>query len=374
MRSQKSPQERGKFRRVAEGLYQYESSGTYYARFKSKGKRVMERLGTDEHPCTSLPEAKRLLRDLRNQKERTDVVSSKKPLRAVLAEYKELMPFKDSTRQYKVHYLNLFEGDFSHSKKIAELKKSDILKFLSKFEDHSADTRNKALTAVRDLFRYAIDDQAIAVSPAEGIKYKQSKATTKRPIPSWEEFEAIIDSVRSVVFSDTGHESADLIEFMGKAGLGQAECAGLTWGDINFKTGKISIIRKKTGTEFEIPIYPQVRPLLERMNEERESSTPDTRVFKVRDPKKGLDAACKRLDFPNYSARAFRRMFITRCLELGIDPQTVASWQGHRDGGQLILKVYGRVSKKHQDEMATRLTTPTDASNIVPTNTGGARR
>jgi hypothetical protein len=161
---------------------------------------------------------------------------------------------------------------------------------------------------------------------------------------------------------------------MGKAGLGQAECAGLTWGDINFKTGKISIIRKKTGTEFEIPIYPQVRPLLERMNEERESSTPDTRVFKVRDPKKGLDAACKRLDFPNYSARAFRRMFITRCLELGIDPQTVASWQGHRDGGQLILKVYGRVSKKHQDEMATRLTTPTAASNIVPTNTRGAKR
>ena len=140
MKSQKSPQERGKFRRVAEGLYQYESSGTYYARFKSKGKRVMERLGPDDHPCTSLPEAKRLLRDLRNQKERTDVVSSKKTLRVVLAEYKELMPFKDSTRQYKVHYLNLFEGDFAHSKKIAELKKSDILKFLSKFEDHSADT------------------------------------------------------------------------------------------------------------------------------------------------------------------------------------------------------------------------------------------
>ena len=366
MKSQKSPQERGKFRRVAEGLYQYESSGTYYARFKSKGKRVMERLGTDEHPCTSLPEAKRLLRDLRNQKERTDVISSKKTLRAVLAEYKELMPFKDSTRQYKIHYLELFEGDFAHSKKIAELKKSDILKFLSKFESHSADTRNKALTAVRDLFRYAIDDQAIAVSPAEGIKYKQSKATIKRPIPSWEEFEAIVNSVRNVVFSDTGHESADLIEFMGKAGLGQAECAGLTWGDINFKTGKISIIRKKTGTEFEIPIYPQVMPLLERMKDEREDRAPDTKVFKVRDPKKGLDAACKRLDLPNYSARAFRRMFITRCLELGIDPQTVASWQGHGDGGQLILKVYGKVSKKHQDAMAARLLPPSTASNILP--------
>jgi len=353
-------------------LYQYESSGSYYARFKSKGKRVMERLGPDDHPCTSLPEAKRLLRDLRNQKERTDVVSSKKTLRAVLAEYKELMPFQDSTRQYKVHYLELFEEDFPHNKKIAELKKSDVLRYLSKFEDKSSDTRNKALTAVRDLFRYAIDDQAIAVSPAEGIKYKRSKASIKRPIPSWEEFEAIVSSVRHVVFSDTGQESADLIEFMGKAGLGQAECAGITWGDINFKTGKITIIRKKTGTEFEIPIYPQVRPLLERMKDEREDRAPDTKVFKVRDPKKGLDAACKRLDLPNYSARAFRRLFITRCLELGIDPQTVASWQGHRDGGQLILKVYGKVSKKHQDEMAARLLPPSTASNIVPMNSAVA--
>jgi integrase len=333
----------------------------------------MERLGSDEHPCTSLPEAKRLLRERRNQADKTEITSSKKTLKSILNEYKAVMPFRDSTRQYKVHYLELFEGDFPPGKKIAELKKSDILKFLSKFEDRSSDTRNKALTAVRDLFRYAIDDQAIAVSPADSIKYKRSQATIKRPIPSWEDFEAIVHSVRTVVFSDTGKDSADLIEFMGKAGLGQAECAGMTWGDINFKTGKITIIRKKTGTEFEIPIYPQVRTLLERMDEERQDRSPDTRVFKVRDPKKGLDAACKRLELPNYSARAFRRMFITRCLELGIDPQTVASWQGHRDGGQLILKVYGRVSKKHQDEMATRLTTPTTASNIDPTNTGRGR-
>ncbi len=49
------------------------------------------------------------------------------------------------------------------------------------------------------------------------------------------------------------------------------------------------------------------------------------KVFRVKDPKIALDNACKRLNLPNYSARAFRRTFITRALELGIDAQTIAS-------------------------------------------------
>jgi hypothetical protein len=58
-------------------------------------------------------------------------------------------------------------------------------------------------------------------------------------------------------------------------------------------------------------------------------------------------------------------MFITRALELGIDPQTIAEWQGHQDGGQLILKVYGRVSQEHTRRMASRMTTPSPAENII---------
>ncbi len=332
----------------------------------SHGKRVMQRLGTKKHPCTSLPEAKRLLRDLRNQREHTEIKSAKKTLRAVIEEYKSVMPFGESTRQYKIHYLDQLRDEFPATKKLSEIKKSDIIRFLSKFESRSADTRNKVVTVCRDLFRYAIADAVIAISPLEGIKYKRSRAVIKRPIPSWDEFQSIVASIRNVLFSDTGHESADLIEFMGLAGLGQAECAGLRWADINFKTSQIVIIRQKTGTEFTIPIYPQLLPLLERMQGERDENEPSTKVFKVRDPKKALDSACKRLKLPRYSARAFRRMFITRCLELGIDAQTIAQWQGHRDGGQLILRVYARVSDAHTQRMAAKMSAPS-ADNITKT-------
>ena len=59
-------------------------------------------------------------------------------------------------------------------------------------------------------------------------------------------------------------------------------------------------------------------------------------------------------------------MFISRCLhDLGIDVQTIASWQGHKDGGQLILRTYARLNYKHQREMAKRLVSPEDPAEVV---------
>jgi integrase len=191
----------------------------------------------------------------------------------------------------------------------------------------------------------------------EGIKYQKNRDTEKRLIPTLEEFEAIVQSIRVQNFSDTAKESGDLVEFMGLAGLGQAECAGLRWGDINFTSSIVTIIRAKTGHQFDFPIYPTLRPLLERLNSERpeKGRSATDPVFAVFNPKVALENACSRLGLPNYTARSLRRMHITRCLELGIDPQTIAAWQGHRDGGQLILRTYGRVSKAHQMNMAARL-------------------
>jgi integrase len=387
MTTQNHPPARGDFRRVAEGLYQYESSGAYYARFRHKGERIMERLGTKEAPCASLPEARRLLRDLKNRLDRTDVEARKKSLLQLLNEFenggkdaggKEFPPIlrgAPKTLAYKKRHLKRIRKDFPaplHTR-VADIKKGDIRKFLAHYNDASAEEYNHALTLIRDIFRYAVDDEMVADSPVEGIKYRKREDDITRLIPSWEEFTAIVGSIRGQRFADTATESADLIEFMGLAGLGQAECAALKWGDINFHSSQITTIRRKTRTQFEIPIYPQLRPLLTRMNEEREEPRlPTDAVFSVKDAKKALDAACKRLALPSYSSRAFRRMFITRCIEVGIDVQKVADWQGHKDGGALILKKYARTSKGHGDAMAALLTTPITATNVIPIGSAAA--
>ena len=251
--------------------------------------------------------------------------------------------------------------------KVAGVSNHDCELFLEKFKDLAPATINHIIIVMREVFTKAIEEGCIESSPMDkgkGIKFRSSKETSKRLTPDPESFQAIVQSIREQVLADTAAVSADLVEFMGLAGLGTAECAGLRWQDINLKSGTIIVKRKKTGVEFQIPIYPQLRPLLERLDAEREDRDPTANVFAVKNPKKALEAACKRLGLPDYTSRALRRMFITHALQNGVDAQTIANWQGHTDGGVLILKTYSKVTSKHQRDMAA-LMAPQSPSSIT---------
>jgi integrase len=176
-----------------------------------------------------------------------------------------------------------------------------------------------------------------------------------RPTPTWDELHAIVAEVRNQKFSADASDSSELIEFMGKAGVGTAECANLLGHHVYFHKGRITLYRQKTDTGYTIPLFPQVRPLLDRFRENGKIE-PGKPVFRVKDPKKALDAACKRLSIQHFEPRSLRRCFITRAIELGVDFKTIASWQGHRDGGVLIAKTYSHLRNEHSDNMAKRLT------------------
>jgi integrase len=81
-------------------------------------------------------------------------------------------------------------------------------------------------------------------------------------------------------------------------------------------------------------MFPAVRPLLEKLRGRGQIKTGHP-VFRIRDPKKALRSACKRLGILLFSASAFRRLFCTRAIENGVDFKTLAKWQGDQDGGVL---------------------------------------
>lgn len=115
--------------------------------------------------------------------------------------------------------------------------------------------------------------------------------------------------------------------------------------------------RHKTLQGFAVPIYPQLQPLLRRLRDERlKGSLNAEKVFRIKDAKKALAGACKRLNMPKYTQRSLRRMFISRAIELGVDVKVIAEWQAHRDGGKLILDTYSHVSPKHSARMAKLMT------------------
>jgi site-specific recombinase XerD len=110
-------------------------------------------------------------------------------------------------------------------------------------------TYNLHLQGIRELFKQAVDDRFVANNPVDGIKQKKL-AKPIRHTAKMSEFKAIVKSIRDQKLSDTADESADYIEFLGLAGLGQAEASSLTWGDVNMEASQIPLSVTRLGRAF----------------------------------------------------------------------------------------------------------------------------
>jgi integrase len=164
-----------------------------------------------------------------------------------------------------------------------------------------------------------------------------------------------VADIRSQKFN--GHDaeqSGDFIEFLGLAGLGQAEAASIIRAHVDLESGRMIVYRHKTDVGFVIPIYPQLRPLVEKLCNGKKHHE---RLFVIDQARQALANACKRLELPPYTHRSLRRMFITRAIERGVDVKVIAEWQGHADGGKLILQTYSHVRPEHSNRMAALMTT-----------------
>jgi integrase len=231
------------------------------------------------------------------------------------------------------------------------IKPSDVAAWSRHYGHKSASYYNSALTLIRDALELAVHDRIIAESPAARIEYR-ARATPIRLTPTFEQFTTIVNDIRNQRFNADAGESADFVEFLGLAGLGQAEAASITRADIDLNVGRIILLRHKTSTGFAIPIYPQLRPLVEKLCK---GKAHNERLFEIGTARNALANACKRLGLPLFTQRSLRRMFITRAIERGVDVKVVAEWQGHRDGGRLILQTYSHVRRPHSDAMAEKM-------------------
>ncbi len=350
------------WKRSGTGLFCYQPTGIYFARVRFGSKLYRRTLGTSDYQL-----ARRKLAEFKHDLERTDARAGKTTLGAMVRRYEETtLAFRAAgTQDNKRMLLEKLRRTFFgiDSLPLRQIRPSDIAGWLARnCGGRSEAYFNDSLSTLRQILDLAVADRIIAESPALGLKYRK-RSEPIRSTPTYEEFRAIVADIRSQTLNRERDVSGDFVEFMGLAGLGQAEIASLKRGDVDLKAGRLTIYRHKTATGFVVPLFPQLRPLVERLCEGKGHSAP---LFPIREARKALENACKRLGFPHFTHRSLRRMFITRCIERGIDVKVIAEWQGHRDGGKLILQTYSHVSRPHSDAMAARLVADEDEpENIV---------
>ena len=217
-----------------------------------------------------------------------------------------------------------------------------------KSKNFKASSFNEVSTELNNLFDLALRRSLISENPFIRIsdQLKRRKIKSKPTVtPSFDQFYKIVESIRHNKFTDHSEESANFIEFLGCAALGAAEVRGIRWQDIKWelKKPKIEIQRRKTGEYFNIPVYPKLLPVLERLKRNSQQN-PQNLLFEIKTvPKKALASACRKLGYPNFTPRSLRKMAVTDLLRSGVDPRLVSRWQGHQDGGVLILSTYANI-------------------------------
>jgi integrase len=341
------------------GLYLYKPSGQYFARVRFKGKLYRQKLETDD-----LKYAKRKLRDYKNNLGRTDPTKGNTNFAKVLDVYSETLSGADTTKADKRVIIDKLKKTWFgiDTLPLRTIKPSQVTAWLSKhYGDRSASYYNSALTVIREALDMAVNDKIIVESPASGLKYHRRKKPI-RETPTFEQFKQIVADIRGQRFNADAEHSGDFVEFLGQAGLGQAEAASITRSDVDLDAGRIIVYRHKTDVGFVIPIYPQLRALVEKLCE---GKAHNARLFSISEARKSLSNACKRLGLPSFTHRSLRRMFITRAIERGVDVKVIAQWQGHTDGGKLILDTYSHVNPVHSNRMAA-LMADEEPANVVP--------
>jgi len=326
------------------GLYRNTRTGKYYGAKKVNGRRKERSLGTTDRKI-----AERRLKDWIASLDRVDHEVEKTTLKVLNQRFLAVCRGKsDSTYTITSGILCSFEEWWPCGGKIEvrNIRTSHLEEWLATFERRLKNTSyNRYAGVLKQLFEMAVNDRIISQSPFERVRTRWKRPQTpRRVIPTLSQFDAIVAEIRTSRFSPSAKESADFVEFLGLAGLGQAEASALQWKDVDFIKGRMSIRRHKTDQRFHVPLYPHLRPLMERLHQESGLRVdPEQLVFKIGNARKSLAGACTRLGLPRFSQRNLRQCLIMRLWKSGVDKKLIAKWQGHQDGGQLILDTYTEV-------------------------------
>jgi integrase len=195
-------------------------------------------------------------------------------------------------------------------------------------------------------------------NPAMELKrVKVKQKNLKLPEPA--HFKALVANLRKKS-GGWGPRVADLIEFLAYSGMRiKSEALWVTWDDIDWKQKEIivrgdPVTATKNGEMRRLPLIPDLKKLLLRLKDQL-GEVKSERVLQVGRGYESLARACKEIGIPRLTHHDFRHLFATRCIESGVDIQTVSRWLGHKDGGALAMKTYGHLRNEHSQTMAQKV-------------------
>lgn len=188
--------------------------------------------------------------------------------------------------------------------------------YLSK-QGYKPTTTNRALTAIKAIYRYWMRKGLITISPAKGVMPRLED----KPLPKTISEESIIAAYNA----STG-DCRIIIALLYITGIRLGELLGITWNDINFLTGTIRIHGKgRKEREVYVP-----KGILFQLEEKRDNETTGTKIFSLnpRNVRRMIDAAFSSIA-DGVSPHVLRHTAATHWAMNGASNTTIAKALGH---------------------------------------------
>jgi len=348
-------------------LIRYVPSGTYFARFRIKGKLVWRSLKTDRVGIAHIRLPDEIEKERRKAENASALAKGKMTGGDAIRMYNERIQgrvdLKPLTKAYHSQRIGSLLKSWSALEKtdLSKVTKTDCLNWAARFGPKvSPSTFNHSVGIVRALFEIGIEVGIRFDNPAKAIS-RVTERLKKLQLPEPDQFRKFIDEIEN---SGSGFSQpcADLVRFLAYGGFRIKEARHILWADCDFKRGSIAIRGEpETGTKGAgdprvVPMIPDMRTLLERLRAERPNEKPTDLVMRVRECQKSMDRAAKVVGMLRITHHDLRHLFATQCIESGVDIPTVSRWLGHKDGGALAMRVYGHLRDSHSVNMAQTVT------------------
>ena len=344
-------------------LYIRQPSGTYYARLYQGGKNKWVSLETQALDIAKI----RLAEALQNHHTAWKVNASVRGGNVTVGQLAEIhlqavddqTDIKRSSKTYRHNCVKRLFVIFPELKNLrpAQVTASELQKRFGEAPKRYAATGiNGALDSGRAIFKLALDRGLIVRNPAESAG-KIPVPEKKMVLPTAGQFQAIVDALRSSD-SPSAQAQGDLVEFLAYSGVRIAEAKKITWEDIDFVKAQLYVAPGKNDRDRYLPMLPDMRDLLQRIQAIPRTARSSERrkgnfVLAKTQVYVELPTACEKVGIiPAITHHDLRHLFATKCIESGVDIQTVSRWLGHRDGGALAMRVYGHLRDHHSQEMA----------------------
>lgn len=301
-----------------------------------------------------------------------------------MEQYKELTVKKGTIKTYTCFYGNYIQDKLGRLK-LKDVRPEHIQKLYNDMHKQGLNRNTIEIVSIvlGGMYKQAYKNELISKNPVPLATLPKETAYEERRVLSREEQKLFLEYAASSQY-------APIFEFALSTGMRGGEIKALTWENVNFTKGTISVRHTliKSGKEYyldtpktnssnrDIPMMENVRMLLKRQKvwqqENRlrigehwrpicglENLVFTTNVGTPIDKeylKNSIDGIVKNInnegiEFEHITMHTFRHSFATRCIENGMNPQTLKAILGHSKLS-MTMDLYAHVlPDKKEEEM-----------------------